>query len=344
MKTSSQNPLAFPGTWKLSEAHLPQRRRVQLLNAQRAYQSRKEVTISSQKDRILKLEATVMEMNSLVESLGEQVARADALALPPHLASSLQSTVAACASMAKEAELSKSEDRPRPPQSRVQHGNPGVLLSQKNPRQGTPPMVPNPRRLLQNVRPLQPLATSSNDSSPRPPSTTTSPVELTTFIRQLRLACAQNAFNTLSDPSAPLDSIRNKFRFLLSLMSREHLTSYYKDSLQARLDQSALDAWGAVPFYGLGGAGSHYAHPSLTPRGDGGAGDSAHLDWPLVSDPLFEFTTDIRGNLDDTWFDARDLEGYLKERGVCLVGHPPSTPQREASPTYIDVVKLSQGV
>lgn len=286
-----------------------------------------------------------MRMNTLVESLGEQVARADALALHPHLASTLRNTVAACASMAKEAELSQSEDRPRPAQPGAQHGcpsplqvNPGVLPFPKSPQQGTPPWAPNPSRSLHSARPLRPLATSSSSEFSCSPWRTTSPVELKTFISQLRLACAHNAFNTLSDPSVSLDSIRNKFRFLLSLMSREHLTSYYKASLKARLDKSALDAWEAVPSYGLGGAGSHY-----TPR-DGGAEDPAHPDWPMVSDPLFEFTSDIRGNLDDTWFDARDLEGYLKEREVCLVTRPSSTPRHEASSTYVDVVKLSRGM
>lgn len=134
-----------------------------------------------------------------------------------------------------------------------------------------------------------------------------------------------------------MDSIRNKFRFLLSLMNREHLTSYYKASLQAQIDRSALDAWEAVPFYGLGGAGSHYPDPSSGPD------DPANPDWPLVSDPLFELTTGLRESLDDTWFDARDLEGYLKERGVCLVAQPSSTLQHEASSTYVNVVRLSQG-
>lgn len=337
---------------KLSEAHLPQRRRMQLLNAQRAYQSRKEVTISSQKDRILKLEAMVMEMTSLVESLGEQVAQADVPALPPHLSTSLRSTVAACASMAKEAGLSKSEGLPHPPEPRVQHaspfplqGNPGVLLSPKSPLQVTPPFGPNPSRPLQNYRPLQPLATFSNNSCSRPSSNTALPVELTTFMSQLRLACAHNAFMTLSDASVSLDSIRSKFRFLLSLMSREHLTAYYKASLQARLDRSALDPWEAVPLHGLGGAGSHYTtRPPLIPREDGGEEDPDHPGWPVVSDPLFNFTAEIRQNLDDTWFDVHDLEAYLKEQDVRLVTHSPSTPQHEASRTCIDVAKLSQGV
>ncbi|KAK7720307.1 hypothetical protein SLS63_009854 [Diaporthe eres] len=162
--------------------------------------------------------------------------------------------------------------------------------------------------------------------------------------KELRLACAYNAFETLGNPRVSLDSIRNKFRFLLSLMSREHLTSYYKASLQARLNQSPLDTWDAVPFYGLGGAGSHYPDPSPPPRRSGDPEDPAHPDWPFVSDPLFELTTGIRENLDDTWFDARDLEGYLKERGVCLVAQRPSSLQHEASSTYIDVVRLSQGV
>lgn len=126
-----------------------------------------------------------------------------------------------------------------------------VLSFQSSPLQGTPPRGPILSGPLQSVRSLQPPA--SNDVSTvssRPLSTTTLSTELTEFIGQLRLACAQNAFNTLSDPRVSLDSTRNKFQFLLSLMNRESLTSYYKASLKARLDRSDLDDWAAVPFSG----------------------------------------------------------------------------------------------
>ncbi|KAH8776271.1 putative AT DNA binding protein [Diaporthe sp. PMI_573] len=318
-----------------------ERRRVQILNAQRAYQSRKEGTISNQKDRISKLEATVLRMNSLVGLLGDQLA--DSLALQPHLASSLRSTVAACASLAKEVDQSKvAGDLPSPQHERPSSlpGDRGILPSPTSPMRGTPP-VPSHSRSLRSLMPL--LSPPSSDTAPCPVSTTTSHVELSTFISQLRLACAYNAFETLSDPTVGLDSIRNKFCFLLSLMSREHLTSYYKASLQARIDRSALKPWETVPFFGLGGAGSHYARPSPEPpRGSSGTQDSPQHEWPQVSDPLFTFSTQIRESLDDTWFDARDLEGYLKEKGVCLAVCPPSTPQDEDLPTCIDVVRLLQ--
>ena len=287
-------------------------------------------------------------MNSLVQSLGDQLARADALALQPHLASSLRNTVAACASLAKEVDQGKPEGHPLSSQSRTHRESPssrnqdhGVLLSPTSPMRG--PEVPNSIGSLRSLMPLQP--SPSSVTSPRPTSTTTSPVDLSTFISQLRLGCAYNAFETLSDPTVTLDSVRNKFRFLLSLMSREHLTSYYKASLQARIDQSALKPWEAVPFFGLGGAGSHYPRPSRsTSRGNEGAEDSTRHDWPLVCDPLLSFTAQIRESLDDTWFDVRDLEGYLKEKEVCLVARPLSTPQREVSPKYTDVARLLQGV
>lgn len=308
------------------------------------------MTVSNQRDRIFKLEATILRMNSLVESLGDQMARADALALQPHLVSTLHNAVAACASLAKEANQSKLEGRPLSSSSRRHHEstpflqeNRGVLLSPTSPLQDTPPSFQNPSRSLRSLVSLQP--SPGSDTSSRPPSSTTPPLELSTFISQLQLACAYNAFQTLSDPTVTLDSVRNKFRFLLSLMSREHLTSYYKASLQARLDPSVLNPWEAVPFFGLGGAGSHYARTvSPIPRERGGADGQTQHDWPLISDPLLDFSAQIRENLDDTWFDARDLEGYLKENKVCLVIHLPSMSQHNDLSKYIDVVKLSQGM
>lgn len=323
---------------------------MQILKAQRAYQSRKEGTISDQKDRISKLEATVLRMNSLVGLLGDQLA--DALALQPHLASILRNTLAACTSLAEEVDQAKADGGSSSRQTREQHENlaspqpdRGIMLYPTSPIQGIPSAVrsSNPSRYLRSLMPM--ISPPSSDTASRPPWTATSPVELSTFISQLRLACAHNAFETLSDPTVTMDSMRNKFRFLLSLMSREHLTSYYKASLQARTDRSALNPWEAVPFFGLGGAGSHYARPSTEPPyGSSGTPNSAQHEWPLVSDPLFAFSAQIRESLDDTWFDARDLEGYLKEKEVCLVVHPPSTLQHEDVPTQIDVMTLLQGM
>lgn len=306
--------------------------------------------MSEQRDKILKLEATILRMNSLVESLGDQLTRTEALASQPHLAYGLRNTVAACASLAKDVDQTKAEGRPLPSQSRTRHerlsplqGDRSVLPSPTSPIQVTPPEVPNVSRSLRSLMPPQPHP--SSDTSSRPHSTTLSPVELSAFIGQLRLACAYNAFETLSDPTVSMDSIRNKFRFLLSLMSRDHLISYYKASLKARIDRSALDAWEAVPFFGLGGAGSHFARPpSPLPSGISHAEDSTQHDWPLVSDPLLSFSAQVRESLDDTWFDARDLEAYLKEQGVCLVARLPRVPQNEGLPPYIDVVKLLRGV
>lgn len=288
-------------------------------------------------------------MNSLVESLGNQLARSDALALQPHLESSLRNTVATCASLAKEVDQSKLDGCPLSPQSSRHHEDPsrrqqdqGLLLSPSSPKRVPYPEVPNPIGAPRSLVSLPP--STSNVTSPRPPSTTTSPVALSTFINQLRLACAYNAFETLSDPTVALDCVRNKFRFLLSLMSRENLTSYYKASLQARIDRSALTPWEAVPFFGLGGAGSHYPRPSSsTPRSDASE-DAAQRDWPLVGDPLLSFSAQIRDSLDDTWFDVRDLEGYLREEEVYLVACPLSTPQPEVSAKHTDVVRLLQGV
>lgn len=288
-------------------------------------------------------------MNSLVESLGYQLARSDALALQPHLESSIRDTVATCASLTNEMDQSRLDGRPLSPQSRIHHQDPssrqqdqGILLSPTSPMRVPYPGVPNAIGAPRSLTSLPP--SPSNVTSPRPPSMTTSPVKLSTFINQLRLACAYNAFETLSDPTVTLDSVRNKFRFLLSLMSREHLTSYYKASLEAQIDRSALKPWEAVPFFGLGGAGSHYPRPSFSTARSGAAEDSAQRDWPLVGDPLLSFSAQIRESLDDTWFDVRDLEGYLREKEVYLVACPLSTPQREVSAKYTDVVRLLQGV
>lgn len=287
-------------------------------------------------------------MNSLVGQLSDKLA--DTLASQPELTSSLRDAVAACASLAKQVNQSNAEGGPPPLQARTQHeirasaqGHRSILPSPKSPLQGRllSPGPPNSIASLQSLVSLQ--SPPSSDDFTRPRTTATSQVELSTFIKQLRLACAYNAFETLSSPRVTMDSIRNKFCFLLSLMSREHLTSYYKASLQARIDQSALVPWENVPFWGLGGAGSHYQRPSSSFPSDRDI--STKQEWPDMDDPLLAFSAEIQENLDDTWFDARDLEGYLKEKGVpvCLTVDSSSMSQPEASTTCTNAVRLLQG-
>lgn len=286
-------------------------------------------------------------MNSLVGQLGDQLA--EALASQPHLKSSLRDTVAACASLANQVGQSKAEGGPPLPQDHTQYeilsspqGHRSILPSPERPLQGRllSPGLPNSIPPLQNLVPLQ--SPPSSDGFTRPRTAATSQVELSTFISRLRLACAYNAFETLSSATVTMDSIRNKFCFLLSLMSREHLTSYYRASLQAQIDQSALVPWEGVPSWGLGGAGSHYRRPSSSsPRG----GEvSTQQDWPQVDDPLLAFSAQLQENLDDTWFDAHDLEGYLKERRVCLTVDATTMSPHEAFTTCIDAVRLLRGM
>lgn len=98
------------------------------------------------------------------------------------------------------------------------------------------------------------------------------------------------------------------------MMNRERLTSFFKAELHAQLSQKPLDGWEGIPFFRLGGAGTHYpdqrSSGSFVPR---------HHRWDTVEDPLSLVTANLRTQLEGDWFDLQDLEGYIREKNVLLL-------------------------
>ena len=338
-----------------------QRRRMQVLIAQRAYRSRKEVTLLNYQDRIVKLEGIVRNMNSLVQSFGEQqLARAesDALVSPAELASSLRNTMEACASMARGADQDTLEDDDSHSQSHIHRGGdpsssslpiqeeacaPAPPTNSAKQSRTTPTRSSSPGRFLKDLMVLQssPSGVPSFDSV----SAAVVPVQLSAFIEHLRVACVYHAYTALSNPGIAFESIRNKFRFLLSLMNRERLTSYFKAALEARVNQSGLrKEWEGIPFFGVGGAGSHYAQNRAPSSSGDGEEERTQSPWPLVKEPLSKLPTQAREDMDGDWFDVRDLEGFLRERQVRLTAYSSKVHQHRTVMGGVDVASLLQGM
>lgn len=95
------------------------------------------------------------------------------------------------------------------------------------------------------------------------------------------------------------------FRFLLSGLSREDPTSYFKTAVQARIHPERMVGWQEIPFFGVGGAGTHY------PRGSSSIPIQNQV--PVQEDPLSLLSSEAQLGMDGSWFDIRDLEGFLQE-------------------------------
>ncbi|KAL4807904.1 hypothetical protein BDV18DRAFT_159112 [Aspergillus unguis] len=122
------------------------------------------------------------------------------------------------------------------------------------------------------------------------------------FIDQLRITCCYQAYLVLSNPSIPDRKIERPFRFLLGLMPRKEIASYFRDALLARAGHITLEKWDHIPLYRIGGAGTHY------PRSGGR--------FPWVEGGSSGQSDRGDEQVEEAWFDIGDLEGYLAERGV----------------------------
>jgi hypothetical protein len=128
------------------------------------------------------------------------------------------------------------------------------------------------------------------------------------------------------------------------MLSREDLTSYFEASLPARLYPAHMNDWQEIPFLSVGGAGTHYppssssspisANPTQGPQNQG----------PVREDPLSGFPRVVQENMDEKWFDIRDLEGFLATREICLLtGSPHVTGQDSLRQGAINASSLIRG-
>ncbi|KKK13228.1 hypothetical protein P175DRAFT_0497744 [Aspergillus ochraceoroseus IBT 24754] len=296
-----------------------ERRRMQVRMAQRAYRSRKEASISSLKSRITHLETTVERMNTAVLSFGDELVHSGALESHPDLLQPLRDTVQKCLVMPTAGTGSGSaahtqDSNTTMPSSAALH----YLLPPSDPGAGHSP-------------PFGFTTTGPNDANwsiYRSPSFSSSSeivdtMEIPDFIDQLHVACRYQAYLLAANTSVPMRRIEAPFRMLLSIMPRASITAYFKDWLLARANNKPLTQWDHVPYFCVGGAGTHYhlgSETSYSPKRPA----LPHQTWSSEPEPLSRFPTDIQEDLDEDWFDLQDLEGFLRAKHVTLPTCPPS--------------------
>lgn len=161
---------------------------------------------------------------------------------------------------------------------------------------------------------------------------------------QLHMAILYRGYLTLTNPSISADGVRQKFRLLYPAMERGLLASYFAAALHAKISKSELGTqWRVVPFFQLGGAGTHYAWPPEL-----GPYTRRSRQWQAISVPLSHFSADIQKDLNGDWFDMQDLECFLLEKQVKLVSAPGPMDSRESEnvqrQTLINARKLLPGM
>ncbi|KAL2810065.1 hypothetical protein BJX63DRAFT_434588 [Aspergillus granulosus] len=262
-----------------------ERRRMQVRMAQRAYRSRKEANVSSLKDRINQLETAVKQMSTAVISFGDELVRSGALDTYPELLRPLGNTVQACLALPTIPQLEGDSDHQ-------------LELPDRSTQKKLLSIYPSP-------------SSSGSESSDT--------MDILEFIDRLHVTCSYQAYLVCANPAVPLRQLEQPFRMLLSLMPRALVAEYFKDWLLARAGHKALDHWDHIPFFQIGGAGTHYA-----PQSRGYYPFHHSQKSSTITDDLSHFPSDIQQELDDEWFDLGDLEGYLREREIVFPAYIPA--------------------
>lgn len=318
---------------------------MQIRLAQRAYRSRKEASISAYKSRIEQLETTVEKMSTAVLGFSDQLVQSGVLASYSDLTAHLRDTVETCLNLAKDASPDGEADIPDySPHSEESLSEP----EQKNPNPSLfVGLMPRPSENIIHGSPLDYAGGQKPSSSLMPysiESTEMSAVDLPAFIDRLHVACLYQGYLGLCDPSISIERLQRPFRLLLNMMTREQLAAYFEAAMQARISQKRLEAWNQVPFFSLGGAGTHYPR---SPARMHGSGTPLHplQRWSTVHDPLAQYPTEVQEELEGEWFDMHDLEGFLREQRVRLFACPPSQSKEPASAQMaVNVGRLIQGM
>ena len=304
-----------------TELLLEQRRRMQARMAQRAYRSRQQATADGLKNRISLLETSIERLSSSMLSFSEQLVQSGILGPQNALAGNLRDTLKTFITLAAKITDTGVSDNDshiplEPPASQQ--------LAFKRP----PLNIPRPLDGTGSLPPGQAILSNAN----RPG---TSIIGVTAFIQKLIVVALYQGYLALRDPSIGLDRLQRPFGLVFSMMSRERLTTHFTEELNSQLSHKPVEGWDGVPFFRLGGAGTHY--PSTE-------SSTFHYESGIVEEPLALVTGDLKQQLAGEWFDLRDLEGYLRDQNVLLVSSAGESMKSSESQTCIDVSRFISGM
>lgn len=289
-----------------------QQRRKQIREAQRAYRSRQQSHLESLKTRVAQLEDVVAQVGQVMGIFHDAVVKQDVL-LPQ---SKLMQTVILLQEEVGE-HLKRAEKATSPAVRGCEfQGKINRVLSEAcqfthGPANESPPELPLTSdfwRLFFNstnsiLPPIQTTTSSHDDNATYPPLTPanqTIPYTTTPFTQKLYHACAKSGHRYLTNPTVTDAHMWPEFGLMLEHLPRQEVISYFERVLSTSPCNPVLDD--RFPFISLGNAGVRFS-------------SGMHNLLP------FQGTNGVRViPSEEEWFDVKDVEKYLFEKGIQLVG------------------------
>lgn len=286
--------------------------------AQRAYRSRKEATILSLKGRIDQLETTLEKMNETFLSFSDELMKLNILGSYPDLARALHRSTQRCLSLANEAMSATDNDCSDEPTNSAETA---TLDVQNNASKTATQSLYSDIQLLQWFQGGNEILPTF--LSPDPlwnTATITSRGGEPHFVHRLQLACVEYGYRCLRNPDSS-GAIAQRFDLPLRMLSVHDIITYFEALLKGKSHQYSEHL--NIPFFSVGGAGTHYMHHKRTYS----TKDANHY-----STPRDIATQQVSHNTGGDWFDCYDVEEFLKENNVTLVRD--IFPERSSSHSY----------
>lgn len=279
--------------------------------AQRAYRARNEAHTRALEQRVARLEQALERTGQAVISFTDVLVGARVLGSHQQITHRLRDTVKTCLNSAMYGDdcLEDVAYSNPPETSLIAHTSIVQQTCAEDEREEWP--LSNDHAGL-SVLSRSPLLPSVPDGATM--------IEVPVFVDHLRIACLYQGFLLLNNASVPLEALKRPFRLLLSLVTRETITSYFHACLYARLNDKQPDRCSSIPCFRLGGAGTHYPEVIASNQIESG---SEQYDPPKIHGALSAFSPEAQKDLDGEWFDLSDLVGFLRAEGTTFSMAPP---------------------
>ncbi|KAL4736101.1 hypothetical protein BDV11DRAFT_211542 [Aspergillus similis] len=267
---------------------LVERRRNQVRKAQRAYRTRKENESAFRMNYVQDLECRISRMRQSFFELMSLVIKTDIIQRQPHLTHQLQNIARDFLSASQIIEPFNEPQR--------DGGHTHYNHSWDDPNSSTSVVFPN---IHTSCTTELPVPATVPIEMPVPiigpplgfPSTIfgTEVPPARNFAQRLYLSCIKRAYGLLSNPYADRTEVARVFQYSFHHSDANSMISTFHTLLQSNADYQTAYV------YRLGGAGTHYKTGRRTQQ--------------TLSD-----------DNSDTWFDPRDIDGWLEEHGLVIGG------------------------
>ncbi|GLB02255.1 hypothetical protein AtubIFM57258_003597 [Aspergillus tubingensis] len=285
-----------------STAILSPNRRTQVRRAQRTYRLKKEAVFRNAIDRAEQLEARFRIVREEVAGLLSDVATEEQQLHPTIHARLKRLHEILLSDDGDDTPVATSTDDTTPSSSSISSSTasdpspPGQHHQQPTYPNNNHPLIPN--------QPLTPLSTKHHTYAFHEPR----------FLRKLHRYTLEHAYRLFTDPRSNPSTIYRVFRLVPCIRDPQKTQPRFKQLLTGGCTDP-LEVPG-LPFYGIGGAGTHF-------RGvDGDVPRNRRMPGRVLGVMSSISSSKSRGDmlemygLGGTWFDCRDVEGFLGLMGV----------------------------